>query len=242
MSIIGIIPARWGSTRFEGKVLAPINGKPMLQHVWERAKKSKWLDAIIVACDDKRVLAAAQSFGAKAVMTKSDHISGSDRIAEAVKNLKVNIVVNIQGDEPLIDPKVIDNLARALSKDKNCQMATVIKVLDKKEELDNPNVVKVIVDNQHNALYFSRSVIPYNRGQEKVTYYKHLGIYAYRKNFLLKFTKLPKSKLENIEKLEQLRALEAGYKIKTVLTQHETIGVDTLEDLKRVQSLLASKL
>ncbi len=214
----------------------------MLEHVWRRAKKSKLLNEIIIACDDQRVLTAAQSFGAQAVMTSTRHASGTDRIAEVIKNLKVSVVVNIQADEPLIDPKVIDHLAQALLKDKNYEIATVIKILDKKEELDNPNVVKVVIDHKQNALYFSRALIPYNRAQTKITTYKHLGIYAYRKNFLLKFTKLPKSELENIEKLEQLRALEAGYKIKTVLTDHETIGVDTPEDLERVQKLLMYRL
>lgn len=237
IKVIGVIPARWGSTRFEGKVLAQIHGKPMLQHVFERAKKSRSLDDVIVACDDERVLKAANVFGAKAVMTSPKHPSGTDRIAEAVRSLKVDIVVNIQGDEPLIQPKVIDDLVKALQKDKACVIATTIKKLTDEADLNNPNVVKVVIDNKNVALYFSRSCIPFNRdGQplENVQYYKHLGLYAYRKSFLMKFNDLPKSSLETAEKLEQLRVLEAGYKIKTVQTTADTIGVDTPEDLARV--------
>ncbi|HBR15179.1 MAG TPA: 3-deoxy-manno-octulosonate cytidylyltransferase [Candidatus Omnitrophica bacterium] len=241
MKVIGVIPARWGSTRFEGKVLAKISGKPMIQHVWERAGQSRRLDELIIACDDKRVLEAAQQFGATAVLTSPDHPSGSDRIAEAVAQRDVDIVINIQGDEPLIQSSVIDDLARALLEDPSCVMATAIKVLDKKEELLSPNVVKVVVDKDNNALYFSRSVIPYNRDDQTITYYKHLGIYAYRKDFLFTFKELPKSLLEKAEKLEQLRVLESGFKIKTVVTDIETVGVDTPEDLACVEWLLKDR-
>ena len=241
MQAVGVIPARWGSTRFAGKVLAPINGKPMIEHVWQRARQSRLLKEVIIACDDQRVVKAAEKFGAKAILTAKDHACGTDRTAEAAANVTAEIIVNIQGDEPLIHHSVIDSLVTALSKDPDCLMATAIKLIRAKDELENPNVVKVVVDAQGNALYFSRSVIPYDRdkaGIQKIKYYKHLGIYAYRRNFLLKFKDMPKSRLEQAEQLEQLRALEAGVKIKTVLTDIETIGVDTPEDLARVEQIL----
>ncbi|MDP8212034.1 MAG: 3-deoxy-manno-octulosonate cytidylyltransferase [Candidatus Zapsychrus exili] len=241
MKVIGIIPARWGSTRFEGKVLASIASKPMIEHVWSRSLKSKVLSEVIIACDDKKVFDTAISFGAKAVMTSKDHNTGTDRIAEAVENLDADIVVNIQADEPLIDCSIIDNLAQALIGDELASISTAIKEIENKEDLVNKNVVKVVIDNSGYALYFSRSLIPFNRVGEQikdVTYYKHLGIYAYRKDFILKFKSLPQTSLEQTEKLEQLRAIEAGYKIKTVLTDIETIGVDTKEDLEIVEGIL----
>jgi len=241
MKIIGIIPARWGATRFEGKVLADINGKPMIQRVWEQAKKSQSLDEVLVACDDERIYKAAEEFGAKAIMTSKDHASGTDRIAEAVTSLAVDIVVNIQGDEPLIQPSVIDDLANALSADEECQMATVVKVIDDEQELNDPNVVKVVIDQKGYALYFSRSTVPFIRDNKKsgdLNFYKHLGLYAYKKKFLLGYKDLPASQLELSEKLEQLRALEAGYRIKTVITKEDTVSVDTPEDLERVKQLI----
>ncbi|MBF0478608.1 MAG: 3-deoxy-manno-octulosonate cytidylyltransferase [Candidatus Omnitrophica bacterium] len=237
MTAIGVIPARWGSTRFEGKVLAEIAGKPMIQHVWERTKQSKYLADVLIATDDERIMSAAKKFGAKAVMTAKDHASGTDRIAEAVKDVVCDIVINIQGDEPLIQHQVIDDLVKVLEHDKATPMATAIKLLSDTTEFNNPNVVKVVIDHQGYALYFSRATIPFNRDGapfNKLKNYKHLGIYAYRKDFLLSFNRLPSSYLEQTEKLEQLRVLEAGYKIKTVVTDIETIGVDTREDLVRV--------
>jgi len=238
MRAIGVIPARWGSTRLEGKVLAPIAGKPMIQHVFERAKQSKKLDEVIIACDEENILQAALSFGAVAVLTSKDHPSGSDRIAEAVENKKVDIIVNIQGDEPLIHPQVIDALVEALENDVECRMATVIKAISGPWELDNPNVVKAVVDENRYAISFSRSAPVV----KDAVVYKHLGIYAYRKDFLLKFRYLPKSVNEKRERLEQLRALEAGYRIKTVLTDIETVGVDTPEDLNRVREIMDQKI
>ena len=240
MTVIGVIPARWGSTRFEGKVLATIAGKPMIQHVFERVKMCRSVDQILIACDDARVLKAAMGFGAQAIMTSAHHASGTDRIAEAVQKIKADIVVNIQGDEPLIDPKVIDDLVKALQSDSSCSMATVIKPIENKEDLNNPHVVKVVIDKDQNALYFSRSPIPYNRDGQDIRFYKHLGIYAYRRDFLLTLTKLSKSFLEEAEQLEQLRALEGGYKIKTITTDTETIAVDTKEDIKKVEAFLAN--
>ncbi len=241
MKAIGVIPARWASTRFEGKMLANLNGRPLIEHVWRQAKKSRILEDVIIACDDKRISDAAVNFGAKVVMTAQDHPSGTDRIAEAVSNISTQVVVNIQGDEPLIDPQVIDRLAQALLEDASLVMATVIKRISRQEEAENPNVVKALLDCQKNALYFSRAMIPYNREKKPFcdgVYYKHLGIYAYRKDFLLGFKNLPFSHLEATEKLEQLRVLEAGYKIKTIETDHDTIGVDTPEDLVSVEKIL----
>lgn len=241
MRAIGVIPARWGSTRFAGKILANINGKPMIEHVWQRSRRSRLLEEVIIACDDDRILKAAKTFGAKAVLTSKDHASGTDRVAQAIANVTAKIIVNIQGDEPLIHHSVIDSLVAALRKDPACVMATAIKLVRTKEELENPNVVKVVIDAAGIALYFSRSVIPCDRDQagiRRIKYYKHLGIYAYRKNFLMKFKDMPKSRLEQAEQLEQLRALEAGVKIKTILTDVETVGVDTPEDLARAEQLL----
>jgi len=235
MNVIAVIPARWGSTRFEGKVLAQIAGKPMIQHVWERVSQCSSITNIIVACDDDRVFQSAIRFGAKVVMTSKNHLTGSDRIVEVIKDMDVDYVINVQGDEPLIDSETIDLLIESLIKDSRAQIATVIKKIGHKEEIDNPNVVKVVVDQDQYALYFSRAAIPFNREKEEVIYYKHIGLYAYSKEGLLTFTQLPQSNLEKAEKLEQLRALEAGIKIKTVQTDAETFGVDTKEDLKRVQ-------
>jgi 3-deoxy-manno-octulosonate cytidylyltransferase (CMP-KDO synthetase) len=239
--IIGVIPARWASTRFEGKVLALIDGKPMIEHVWRQARKCDALADIIIACDDKRILAEVKNFGGRAIMTSPDHPSGTDRIAEAVKDVSADIIVNIQGDEPLIRPEVITALAKALSDDSTCPMATVIKKIDNDKDIQDPNVVKVVIDKHQRALYFSRAPIPFNRdGKPGAQYYKHIGLYAYTKDFLKIFISLPKSRLEQIEKLEQLRVIEAGYPIKTVETTFETVGVDTPDDLKKVQSLMKS--
>lgn len=241
MKVIGVIPARWASVRFNGKVLADINGKPMIQHVWERAKQSSLLDDVYIACDDDRVFDAAQDFGARAVMTSVDHPSGTDRIAEACQHSDADVIVNIQGDEPLIDPGVIDSLVKVMIDDASCSMATVIKRITDKADISNPNVVKVVIDQKGWALYFSRAVIPFDRENkdfESVTYFKHLGLYAYKKDFLSTLTALPESCLERIEKLEQLRVLEAGYKIKTVETTNDSVSVDTEEDLNHVVALL----
>lgn len=243
MKTIGIIPARYGSTRLAAKVLADICGKPMIQHVWERASQSQLLDEVVIACDDERILKKAESFGAKALLTAKTHASGSDRIAEAAQILKLaseDIIVNIQGDEPMVDPSLIDDLAQALMDDESCSMATVVKTTDNPSDIENPNVVKVVLDNNNYALYFSRAAIPYRRDQKTkaLKYYKHLGLYAYRKDFLLAFTKMPKSPLEESEQLEQLRVLQAGYKIKAVETDIETIAVDTKDDWIKVTKIL----
>ncbi|MBF0385511.1 MAG: 3-deoxy-manno-octulosonate cytidylyltransferase [Candidatus Omnitrophica bacterium] len=238
MRAIGVIPARLGSTRFKEKVLAPICGKPMIRYVWEEVSKSKLLNEVIIACDDKKIIAAAKSFGAKAVMTSKTHQSGTDRIAQAVRDLNFDLIVNIQGDEPLIKAVVIDDLLKMMQKDKDADIGTVIKKIQNKSDLNNPNVVKVVTDDKGFAMYFSRALIPYDRENKGAVYFKHLGIYAYSKDALMRFTSIAKSRLEQIEKLEQLRALEAGLRIKTILTYIETIGVDTAADLKKVERLL----
>ena len=243
MKAIGVIPARWGATRFEGKVIANLLGKPIIQHVWENAKNAKTLDDLIIACDDERILKVVEAFGGKAIYTSPDQPSGTDRLAEVVNPLDVNIAVNIQGDEPLIKPIMIDNLVITLEDEKAAQMATVIKMVEDESELTNSNVVKVVVDKNGYALYFSRYAIPYNRtGQtdekKRPVYYKHIGLYAFTKDFLFTFRNLPKSSLEDAEKLEQLRALEYGYKIKVVETKFDTVGVDRPEDLKKAEDAL----
>ena len=243
MKAIGVIPARWGATRFEGKVLANLLGKPVIQHVWENAKKAKTLDDLVVACDDERILKVVVGFGGKAVYTSPEQPSGTDRLAEVVNPMDVKIAVNIQGDEPLVKPIMIDNLVIALEDEKVAQMATMIKKIEDESELTNSNVVKVVVDKNGYALYFSRYSIPYNRTSEvderkRPVYFKHIGLYAFTKDFLFTFRNLPKSSLENAEKLEQLRALEYGYKIKTVETKFDTVGVDRPEDLKRAEEAL----
>jgi 3-deoxy-manno-octulosonate cytidylyltransferase (CMP-KDO synthetase) len=233
---LGVIPARYASVRFEGKMLADICGKPMVQHVWEAAKKSKTLDDVIVACDDERVFKAVAGFGGKAVMTAKGHMSGTERIAEVVGDIGVKIVVNIQGDEPLLHPSMIDDVVYPLMTTANLCVTTLMKRIEEEAEVTDPNVVKVVVDKKGNALYFSRCPIPFVRDEEPGmrVHYKHIGLYAYLKDFLFTYKNLPPSKLEKHEKLEQLRILENGYPIRVLETKHETIGVDTREDLTRV--------
>jgi len=241
MDIIGVIPARYSSTRFKGKVLADILGKPMLQHVWERAKQSRMLDDLIIACDNEIILKAAAEFGAKAVLTSKEHTCGTDRISEVVNPLEVKIVINIQGDEPLVHPMMIDGVARALSENKSLGMATIMRKIDDPAQALDPNVVKVVVDKNNFALYFSRAPIPYLASSSEVSrpvYYKHIGLYGYTKDFLFTYKNLPVSSLEKTEKLEQLRVLSEGYKIKVIETDFDTIGVDTAEDLERVKEQL----
>ena len=237
MNVVGVIPARYSSTRFEGKIIADVLGKPMIQHVYERAKEARLLEDVIIAADDDRVINAIKEFGGKVIFTSPDQPTGSDRIAEVVNPLDVRVVVNIQGDEPLIRPKMINDLASALLEDESIVMATLIKKIDNPEDVSNPNVVKVVVDKDGFALYFSRSPIPYARTSSGICY-KHIGLYAYTKDFLFTFTNLPALNLESSEALEQLRALEYGYKIKTVETEYDTVGVDTPEDLEKVKAIL----
>lgn len=238
MKILCVIPARYASTRLPGKPLADIVGKPMIQHVYERSAQATIPQQVVVATDDEKVFQAVQQFGGKVVMTSSEHQTGTDRLAEvASKYAEVDVIINVQGDEPLIDPKLIDELAQEFLNDTALQMASVMSIMDT-EDYQNPNAVKVVTDLNNNALYFSRSLLPYPRVAGKANVYKHIGIYAYKKDFLLKFAKLEPTPLEQSESLEQLRALENGYKIKMIKTKAKFIGVDSIEDLQTVNELL----
>lgn len=212
----------------------------MLQHVWERACESRYLTAVIVATDDERIAAAARGFGARVMLTRADHASGTDRAAEAASAGEWTLVINIQGDEPLLDPAAIDALILAMLDAPDVPMATLKKAIEDPAEIANPNVVKVVTGREGDAVYFSRAAIPYARdGAAGVRYYKHIGIYGYKRDFLLAYPDLPAGPLEQIEKLEQLRALENGYDIRVVETDYESIGVDSPADLERVAGLIA---
>jgi len=241
-NIIGVIPARYESTRLYHKLLRIICGKSLLQWTWENASATHSLDKLIIACDHLEIKKEAEKFGAEVVLTSPEHSSGTDRIAEAIREIDTKTVINIQADEPLIHHSIIDRLAQEMLSDQELAMATVKKRIDQESEINNSNVVKVVTTREGIALYFSRSPIPFYRDQGSQTlHYKHLGIYAYTKDFLYTFKNLPKSSLEEAEKLEQLRALEAGYKIKVVETQFDSCGVDTEEDLCKVERLLSAK-
>lgn len=239
MNVIGVIPARYQSTRLPFKLMKTILGKSLLQWSWENASKASFLDKLIIACDDPVLEEEAKKFGAEVVMTSSQHICGTDRIAEAVRDIDVKIVINIQADEPIVHPSVIDSLIQTMLSDSNLVMVTARKKVDEESEIRNPNVVKVVCDKDHRALYFSRFSLPYYRDRSipKVCY-KHLGIYGYTKDFLYTFKNMPVSYLENAEKLEQLRVLEAGYKVKVIETQFDSWGVDTEEDLQKIEKIL----
>ena len=246
VQVIAIIPARYKSNRFPGKPLALINGKPMIQHVVERANRVELLSRVVVATDDERISACVDSFSGEYVMTRQDHVSGTDRLAEAAEALGISehdIVVNIQGDQPLFPAEVIYDVTRPLLDDPALPMSTLIYKIVREEEIHDPNHVKTVFDKDFNALYFSRSAIPFQRNPAEAapTYYKHLGFYGYRKGFLLSFVALPEGEWEKFEKLEQLRALEYGYRIKVVLTPHDSVEVDTKEELRRVERLLAAE-
>ncbi|MBV6434025.1 MAG: 3-deoxy-manno-octulosonate cytidylyltransferase [Bryobacteraceae bacterium] len=234
--ILGVIPARFASSRFPGKALASLAGKPIIQHVYERCIQARYLTDVIIATDDDRIHDAARSFRAPVRMTRSDHVSGTDRVAEAASADTASIIVNIQGDEPLIDPAAIDAATLALLDDVDAPMATLKKKIENPEEIHNPNVVKVVTSHSGNALYFSRCSIPYDRGSNAV-YWKHIGLYVYRRDFLLGYSHLPMGPLEQSERLEQLRALENGYRIRVVETEYESLGVDTPDDLAVVSKL-----
>lgn len=243
MKAIGIIPARYQSTRLPGKPLAEITGKPMIQHVYENTARSQTLHSVIVATDDQRVKDAVEKFGGNAVLTSKEHTTGTDRVAEVAKKLNIRIVVNVQGDEPFVNPGMIDEIVNPLLKDESIPMCTLKHEIIDREDLNNPNVVKVVTDDNDFALYFSRSLIPYPRYEESHRAYEHIGIYAYRKDFLLHFSELNPTNLEKTEALEQLRVLENGFKIKVILTEQEYIplSVDTTEDLEKARKLLQSQ-
>ena len=242
--ILGVIPARFASSRFPGKALAPLAGKPILQHVYERASQARYLSKIIIATDDDRIAKTARSFGAQVQMTRPDHLSGTDRVAEVASSDQAPVIVNIQGDEPLIDPTAIDAAALALLDDPDLPMATLKKRIEIPTEVDNPNVVKVASDLMGDAIYFSRWAIPYMRDGSPgaIVHYKHIGLYVYRREFLLAYSGLPVGPLEQAERLEQLRAIENGYRIRVVETEYESLGVDTPEDLERIAALFEPSL
>ncbi len=236
-----VIPARYGSSRFPGKVLAPLAGKPMIQHVYERARASK-ADLCLIAADDQRVIDVCTAFGARAIMTDPALPSGSDRIAAALQGIAADIVINVQGDEPLLPTEAIDALIDRMKQPDAPAMATV-GVRGSREELANPNKVKLVMSQSNRALYFSRSMIPFLRdGGEDTPVYLHWGIYAYRREILERFVSLPTGKLENCEKLEQLRALENDIDIQVLITELESVGVDTPDDLVRAEAKIIEKM
>ena len=242
-----IIPARWGSTRFPGKPLHPIAGKPLLQHVWERCGRARGIEEVIVATDDMRIAEAAFAFGAEVALTSARHRSGTDRCAEVAKRLRgISHVINVQGDEPLIDPTLVAKLAKTLSAERSLGMITAANAFEDEADIPNPNTVKVVLDRDGNALYFSRSPIPFVRDtgakagtrSKRIAFFRHQGIYGYSIRFLLQFVKWKPGVLEQAEQLEQLRALENGAKIRVILTRRSSVGVDTPADVAIAERLL----
>lgn len=259
MPAIVIIPARYASVRFPGKPLQLIHNKPLIQHVYERVKRADKIEEVYVATDNDEIYRVVESFGGKAVMTLTSHKSGTDRIAEALLkieetlsgSLKSEIIVNVQGDEPMIKPQMVNEVVEVLLEDSKADIGTLVKKIEDLAEVTNPNIVKAVFNKEGFALFFSRSPIPYYRDiptmsdkskecKRKVNIYKHIGIYSYRRKCLLDLVSLPPSPLEEAEKLEQLRALENGFRIKVKITEYETIGVDTPEDIERVRRCLST--
>lgn len=235
MNCYAVIPARYASSRFPGKPLAMLAGKPIIQHVWERVQQSNLFDEVFIATDDLKISVAAQEFGAIVMLTDSDLPSGTDRVAAVAEFLEPDsVILNVQGDEPLISADALSILLQAFE-DEDVSMASLMTNFTNEEDIRNPNMVKVVLDSRSNALYFSRSPIPYNRDQIRdLRYMRHIGVYGFRYNALLRFVSLPPGKLEGVEKLEQLRALEHGMPIRMVFSDYQGIGIDTPEDLKRV--------
>lgn len=240
MKVLCVIPARYASTRLPGKPLKDIAGKPMVCRVYERASRAQRVEQTIVATDDERILTAVEANGGRAMMTRADHPTGTDRLAEVAASFPdVDLIINVQGDEPLIEPSLIDELAAVFDTDSELQMATVKTEMTDEAEMKNPNNVKVVTDKNGYALYFSRSLLPYPRNAG-CPVYKHIGIYAYKRDFLLNYAKMASTPLESAESLEQLRALENGYRIKVVETTAKFVGVDTAEDLAKVNEIYKS--
>jgi 3-deoxy-manno-octulosonate cytidylyltransferase (CMP-KDO synthetase) len=242
MRIIGVIPARYKSSRLEGKPLADILGKPMVQHVYERAKRAPCLDEVVVATDDERIRSAVESFGGRVAMTSADHRSGTDRVAEATRNIAADVIVNIQGDEPMLDPSMLAELVEPYKNATDASIVTLKKRVAHESDFADPGVVKVVTDPAGFALYFSRSLIPYPRRQTpQFAVFEHLGLYAYTRDALMRLAELPPSALEEIESLEQLRALENGMRILVVETasRQDMLSVDTQADLERARELLS---
>jgi 3-deoxy-manno-octulosonate cytidylyltransferase (CMP-KDO synthetase) len=249
MAVVAIIPVRYGSTRFPGKPLAPIGGKPMIQHVYENVSRTLGLNRVIVATDDRRIFTAAKRFGAEAMMTSANHASGTDRLAEVARKIRAEWIVNVQGDLPFIRPQTIFRTLSPLRRDRSISMGTARTPIIERDEWLNPNVVKVVTDREGFALYFSRAPIPYERGDNgaparaasgAVLGYRHVGIYAYRREFLLKLAAMRQTALEQAEKLEQLRALSNGYRIRVVEVEEPSVEVDTPEDLQKAEQYLRS--
>jgi len=249
MNTIVIIPARLGSSRLPNKVILDICGKPMVQHVYEAAKQAQNIGEVYIATDSEMVKLVCEKFTSNIIMTSKEHESGTDRLAEAVKELKCDNIINVQGDEPLMDPQLVTKLANVLQRN-DVEMVSAMHKITTTEELKSPNSVKVTIDKNFNALYFSRSIIPHHRDDwetllnhhhvipEPLRFYKHIGIYGYKKEFLQKYASMKQTYLEKLEKLEQLRVLENGYKIKMIETEYEPVGVDVQEDLEIVRELM----
>jgi 3-deoxy-manno-octulosonate cytidylyltransferase (CMP-KDO synthetase) len=240
--VLAVIPARYGSTRFPGKIIQPLAGKPLVQHTYERTMRARHVTEVVVATDDERVVEALAPYGTPTVMTSPDHATGTDRIAEVAQGRDESIIVNVQGDEPMIDPRTVDKVIEPLFTRPDVVMSTAKHRIEDTGEARNPNMVKVVCDETGLALYFSRAPIPFIRdavdAQGGPVYWQHIGIYVYRREFLLRYASMPQTPLEQLEKLEQLRALEGGYKIAVVETAHKSIGVDVLEDYECVRALL----
>lgn len=234
-----IIPARYGSSRLKGKPLIEVNGKPIIQWVFEKAVKSKLADRVIIATDNEEILNTCLMFGAEAEMTSIDHNCGSDRIQEVMdRHPEIDYVVNLQGDEPLITPESIDEVIRNVRDDEKADISTLIRVLKDRKDIDNPNLVKCVVDKDGYALYFSRSKIPFERNEGHATFYGHLGIYGYKRDALRRMTHMQQTTLELSESLEQLRALQNGMKIKTSVVDFTPVGIDTADDIERFKKIL----
>jgi 3-deoxy-manno-octulosonate cytidylyltransferase (CMP-KDO synthetase) len=242
VSVVAIIPARYQSSRLPGKALADIGGRPMIEHVYRRATAARSVGVVIVATDDQRICDAVEAFGGRAQLTSPAHESGTDRLAEIAAGLTCDVVVNIQGDEPLIDPSMIDDAIAPFRTDPDVQMTTIRRRIDDDADRENPNVTKVVVDRDGYALYFSRAPIPYTReGCPPAPAWRHIGLYGYRRECLLRLTALPPTPMERAEALEQLRALEHGVRIRVIETRHDSIGVDTADDLERVRQLVPNQ-
>lgn len=244
MKVVAFIPARYGSTRLNGKPLVNICGKPMVQWVCEKARAARLVNDVTVATDDERIMRAVRDFGGKAVMTSPAHTSGTDRVAEAVRGTHADIIVNVQGDEPLIEPRLIDQAVSPMLDDPDLKLCTLKTRIRDEEEYRNPNAVKVVTDKDGFALYFSRSPLPHYRtpfNEAAHPAYKHIGLYVYRRDFLVEFSSLKPTPLEQSEHLEQLRALENGFRIKVVETDYNPVSVDTPEDLERVRALMKGR-
>ncbi len=241
MKIVGIIPARLKSTRLPEKVLQKINGKPLLYYTYVNSLKSN-LDEVLIATDSQKVKEEMEKYNIPAILTSSTHKSGTDRIGEVAKKIDTDFIINIQADEPLIKKEMLNSIISYLKENSNIEVITLARKIEDKNEIEDPNIVKVVMDNSNNALYFSRYSIPYNRDKiENVLYYKHIGVYGYRKDILLRIITLKESYLEKIEKLEQLRFLQNGIEIKVIITKFDTIGVDTSEDLERVRKIIEGR-